>query len=89
MATFKLSTLAQMFSAQEMRLQEFAESKSLEEAWTQKAEIGEEYEKTHSLKIDALIMTTTVLLSGYREVTNILQEELNLLNEIKSEYEED
>ena len=89
MATFKTITLMQLFSAQEMKLQELAESDSLEEVWFQKAEIGKEYEKTHSLNIDALITTTTVLLSAYRQVTDIFQEELNLLNEIKSEYEED
>ena len=85
MATLKQTTLFQLFSTKEMELMEFAERETLPELWSQKASIGEEYEKTSSLRIDALIFTTTELLSAYRKITNIFQEELDILNEIRAE----
>lgn len=85
MATFKQITLAQMFSEKEMELREFAYSESLSEMWSQKVEIGKTYEETHTLNVDALIFTTTELLSAYRKIADIFQNELDLLNEIRAE----
>ena len=85
MATFKQITLAQMFSEKEMELKEFAYSESLSEMWSQKVEIGKIFEETHILNVDALIFVTTELLSAYRTIADIFQNELDLLNEIRAE----
>lgn len=89
MANLKQITLMQLFSTKEKELMEFAERETLTELWSQKASIGEEYEKTRSLELDALIFTTTELLSAYRKITVIFQEELDILNEIKAEMYHD
>ena len=64
---------------------EFAESGTMNELWSQKASIGNEFEKTRTLRVDALISTTTELLSAYRKISDIFQEELDILNEIRAE----
>ncbi len=85
MATLKQITLGQLLSTKEKELMEFAEGGTLDELWSQKASIGKELEETHTLSVDALIFTTTELLSAYRRISDIFQEELDILNEIKSE----
>lgn len=85
MATLKQISLGQLLSTKEKELIEFAESGTLNELWSQKASIGEEFEETRALRVDALIFTTTELLSAYRKISDIFQEELDILNEIRAE----
>lgn len=89
-ANAKQKTLFEIFKAKELELMEMLKdaaenSGGASQFWEMREEVAEHFNTSQEFEVDKMIIANTELVGIYKKISNILEDQLETLNNIKNE----